>query len=482
NLGQGTNAFVTSSAYQEALNYQMARVNYKFNDRYLLTATIRRDGFSGFAENFKYGYFPTAALGWVISQEDFMNSVKAVSFLKLRVGYGESGNQTPRYSSIAIVSSTPWVPSPPNNNYAFPYVFGDGGTTAAAQQVTALGNPNLKWERTKGLNAGVDFTLLNNRLSGSLDYYRNNTHDLLFGVNIPTVTGFSSIQTNLGQLRNTGVEVNLSYKVIDQKDFKWTATFNFWKNNNKIIHLTGQDVNPADGVEDDLIGSGLFIGKSRYAIYDYQYNGIYGLNDTRLPGFTVGSYRIVDQDKTNTITDKDRIILGRREAAYQMSLYNNFSYKAFSVSFFINSIQGGKDGYLGNNNPSYFRDDNGTRNNYLAGIDYWSPANPNGKYMRNISGARSYNEVAGLNNWQDRSFIRLQDASISYNLGSSVLKKVKAQSINLYVSGKNLVTWTNWEGWDPEPVSTDGQNNAAGGWLGTRPVMRAFTVGLNITY
>lgn len=481
NLGQGTNAFVTSSAYQETLNYQMARLNYKFNDRYLLTATVRRDGFSGFAENYKSAYFPTVAIGWIISQEDFMANMKAINFLKLRLGYGESGNQTPRYSSIATVSSTPWVPNPPNNNYAFPYVFGDGGTTAAAQQVTALGNPNLKWERTKGLNAGIDYNLFNNRLSGSLDFYRNNTYDLLFSVNIPTVTGFSNIQTNLGQLRNTGLEASLTYKVMDKKDFKWSTTFNFWTNSNRIIHLTGQDVNPADGIEDDLVGSGLFINKSRYAIFDYEYNGIYAINDTRLPGFTVGSYKIADLDKSNTITDKDRTLLGRRESAYQISLYNNFSYKAFSFSFFLNAIQGGKNGYLGNNNPSYFRDGNGTRNNYLNGIDYWSPSNPNGKYPRNISGARSYNETS-LNRWQDRSFVRLQDASISYNLAATVLKKVKAQAINIYISGKNLITWTKWEGWDPEPVSTDGLNNAAGGLLGTRPVMRAFTVGINITY
>ena len=385
NLGLGTNAFVTSSAYEEALAYQMARVNYKFNDRYLLTATIRRDGFSGFAKNFKYAYFPTVALGWIVSEEGFMQNLSFLNFLKLRAGYGESGNQTPRYSSIATVSSTPWVPSPPNNNFAFPYVFGDGSPTSAAQQVTALGNPDLKWERTKGLNIGIDFTMLRNRLSGTLDYYNNNTYDLLFSVNIPTITGFTSIQTNLGQLRNTGFEASLTYKIMEQRDFRWSTTLNFWKNNNKIIHLTGQDVNPADGIEDDLVGSGLFINRSRYAIYDYQYDGIYGLTDTRLPGFTVGSYRIIDQDKTNTITDKDRVILGRREPAYQISLYNIFSYKAFSFSFFLNSIQGGKNGYLGNNNPSYYRDDNGIRNNYLSEIDYWSPANPNGKYPRNIS-------------------------------------------------------------------------------------------------
>ncbi len=330
------------------------------------------------------------------------------------------------------------------------------------------------------MNLGIDFAIFNNRFSGSLDYYNNNTYDLLFGVNIPTVTGFSSIQTNLGQLSNTGFEASLTYKVLTTKNLNWNATLNLWKNNNKIVHLTGQDVNQ-DGKEDDLVGSGLFINRSRYTIYDYQNDGIYGLNDTRLPGFTVGSYRIVDQDKTNTITDADRVFLGRREPAYQISLYNIFSYKAFSFSFFVNAIQGGKDGYLGNNNPMYFRDDNGTRNNYLSEINYWSPANPTGKYFRNISGSRSYAETNPLNYWQVRSFVRLQDASLSYNI-ASLIKGLKSQTVNLYVSGKNLITWTDWEGWDPEPVSTDGQNNAAGGLLGTRPVMRAITFGLNANF
>ena len=484
NLGQGTIQTVASGGYQEQLNYQMARVNYSLNNRYLVTATIRRDGFSGFAENFKAAYFPSLALGWLVSDESFMRNISVVNNLKLRVGYGQSGNQTPRYRSLAIVSTTPWTPSNTGSNTAFPYVFGDGGITAAAQQVTQLGNPDLKWERTKEINVGLDFSLLQNRLSGSLDYYNRNSSDLLFTVNIPTVTGFGNIQTNLGELRNKGVEAVVTYKILNGKDFQWSTTLNFSRNVNKIIHLTGQDQN-GDGKEDDLIGSGLFIGKSIQTIYDYQYNGIYGLTDTRLPGFTVGSYRIVDQDKSGTITDAaDRIFLGRREPAYRISLYNSFSYKAFSLSFFFNSVQGGKDGYLGNNNPSYFRDDNGTRNNYLTGIDYWSPTNPNGKYPRNISGARSYNETA-LNRWQDRSFVRLQDASVSYNLASSLLKKVKAQSINLYVSGKNLITWTKWEGWDPEPSDSNGA--AAGGYtngttLGTRPVMRAITIGLNITY
>ena len=483
-LQQGTVQTVTSGGYKEQLNYQMARANYRFNNRYLLTATIRRDGFSGFAENNKQAYFPSAAVGWVISEENFMRNLTVVNNLKLRVGYGESGNQTQRYLSIARVSTTPWTPGATGNT-AFPYVFGDGGVTAAAQQVTQLGNPDLRWERTREINVGADFSLFKNRFTGSLDYYSRNSNDLLFSVNIPAVTGFTSIQTNLGELENNGFEAMLSYKLFNNRNFQWTTTFNFSRNVGKIVKLTGQDLNN-DGKEDDLIGSGLFIDEFIQTIYDYKLDGIHQLNDPRLPGFTVGSLRFVDQDKSGTITDAaDRIILGRREPDYRMSLYNSFSYKGFSFSFFLNSIQGGKNGYLGNNNPSYFRDDNGIRNNYLSAIDYWSPANPNGKYPRNISGARSFAEQT-VGNWQSRSFVRLQDAAISYNFAGGLLKKVKAQAINLYVSGKNLITWTDWEGWDPESgnglANNTGQNPELGGLLGTRPVMRAITIGINVTY
>jgi TonB-linked SusC/RagA family outer membrane protein len=481
NLAQGQTFTVSSGGYREQLNYQMARINYKFNDRYLFTATIRRDGYSGFAENYKTAYFPTAAVGWVITQEKFMSKVNWVDFLKLRIGYGEAGNQTLRYSSLAIVSTRPWLPTPVDNNFSFPYIYGDGGVTSAAQQVTQLGNPDLKWERTKGLNLGVEFNMFKNRFTGSIDYYRNNVEDLLFRVNIPNITGFPNIQTNLGQMRNSGLELSLTYKIVDKRDFTWSASVNFWKNSNQLKKLTGQDLN-GDGKEDDLVGSGLFIDRSRWTIFDYQYDGIYKVGDPRLPQFQEGAYRIVDTDKNGSITDADRVFLGRREAAYQFSIYNVFTYKALTFSFFINSIQGGKNGYLGNNNPSFFRDDNGVRNNFLTAIDYWSPSNPNGKYPRNVSGSRSYNETA-LNNWQDRSFIRLQDASLSYNLGSlGFMKKLKAQAINLYVSGKNLITITDWEGWDPEPIDNIQLNNVSGGLLGTRPVMRAITVGLNITY
>ncbi|HNU86821.1 MAG TPA: SusC/RagA family TonB-linked outer membrane protein [Ferruginibacter sp.] len=457
-LSSATTKNLTTNAWTEALNYQMGRLNYKYNDKYLLTVTVRRDGYSAFAKNKKYATFPTAALGWVISSEKFMQRVNIVNFLKLRVGYGVAGNQTQRYSSLSSVTTNA------------SYVFGDGGATSYGQNVATIGNPDLEWEKTTGLNLGVDFTLLNNRLGGSLDYYNNNTTDLIFPVKIPTITGFDEIFTNLGKINNTGFEAAISYKIMDKKDLKWTASFNFSTNKNKIKTLTGQDLN-GDGIEDDLVSSGLFIGKSIQTIFDYQAGPIYQLTDTRLPGFQVGSLRVIDQDGSNTITAADRVFIGRQEPAYRMSLYNEVSYKNVTLSFFLNSVQSGKDGYLGNEMRLYFRDDNAVRNNDLKGVDFWSPRNPNGKFPRIVSGTHSQVEPAM---YAKRSFVRLQDVSLSYNLGPKMLQKIKAQAVNIYVSGKNVATWSSWDGWDPET----GQGYVLDG----RPVLKSFTVGLHITY
>ncbi len=467
NLSSATTKNITTNANSEALNYQMGRVNYKYNDKYLLTATIRRDGFSGFAKNYKYASFPTVALGWIISNEKFMDKVSAVNFLKLRAGYGSTGTLTTQYRSLSRVLT--------NSSY----VFGDGGGTAFGQQVSTLENPNLKWEKTKGMNVGFDFALLKNRLTGNLEYYNTNTSDLLFDVAIPSVTGFLQIATNVGKINNKGFEAGLTYKIMDNKDFKWSSSFNFWANTNKIITLTGQDLN-GDGKEDDLISSGLFIGKSIQAIFDYQAGPIYQLTDTRLPGFQIGSYSVTDLDKSGTITTADRMFLGKQEPAYRFSWYNTVSYKNFSLSVFLNSVQGGKDGFLANNMRLYFREDNSVRNNELNGVDFWSPRNPNGKYPRIISGSHSSTEPAL---YENRSFVRLQDVSLSYGFSPKILDKIKAQAITFYVSGKNLATWTNWEGWDPEAlVPVNGNNVPNGLIIDGRPALRAITVGANITF
>ena len=457
NIQSASTREITTGAWTETLNYQMGRLNYKYNDKYLLTATLRRDGFSGFAENFKYALFPSVGLGWVLSSEPFMQNIR-MNLLKLRATYGSIGNQTPRYSSLARVTT--------NSSY----VFGDGGNTAFGQQLSSLPNPNLKWERTKGLNLAVDFGLLNSRFSGTLEYYKNNTFDLLFPVTVPSITGFTSIQTNLGKISNTGFEASLTSHIVKKQNFSWSATYNFWTNKNKIITLTGIDAN-GDGKEDDLVSDGLFIGKPIGTIYNYQAGSIYQLNDVLMPGFQTGSLRVADQNNDGDITPLDRVFLGQSEPRYRISLFNTLSYKGFTLSFLLNSAQGGKTGYLGNNTKVFFRDDNNIRDNDFSAVDYWSPRNPTGKFPRIVDGSRSKVEP---NLYQSRNFIRLQDMSLGYNLQPRVLQKIKAQNVNVFVSGKNLATWTKWDGWDPET----GQGYDIGG----RPVMRAIAFGMQISY
>lgn len=454
-LEQGTNQYATSNAWREALEYQMARINYGYAGKYLFTATLRRDGFSGFAANHKYGYFPSVALGWVLSNESFFKPAW-VDFLKVRAGYGISGNQTSRYNSLSRINSRA------------SYVFGEGGSTLFGQQVQSLANADLSWEKTAGLNVGADFTLLAGRLTGSLDYYSNHTKDLLFSVTIPGITGFTSINSNVGELQNKGIELVLNSRNVDTRQFKWNTTLSFSHNNNKILTLTGMDANK-DGKEDDLISSGLFIGHSLSTEFDYLTNGIYQIGEDIPAGYSPGTYRIVDVDGSGGITVADRTIIGKRDPAYRVSLLNTFEYRGFTLSVFLNSIQGGKNGYIGANSPVRVRDDNAIRYNYLDGIDYWSPVNPDGKYPQSlVAGAISPNV------FQQRSFVRLQDVSLSYRFGGNWVKSLNIQNLNVYVSGKNLATWTKWEGWDPE--TNQGLTNSG------RPVMKGFAAGVNLTF
>lgn len=461
-LELGKDQYTNSDAWSEALLYQMFRINYKYKNRYLLTATARRDGFSGFAENNKSAIFPSVALGWVLSEERFFK-VPWVDYLKIRAGWGISGNQTKRYKSLAKVGSAPG------------YVFGDGGATEIRQQITSMANRNLKWEKTSGFNVGVDFNLLKNRLTGSIEAYQTTTRDLLYDMAIPTLTGFASVSSNIGKIRNRGIELTLTSRNIVTKDFEWSTTFNLSANSNKILSLLGKDAD-GDGREDDLIASGLFIGESASAIYNYIIDGIWQLDDKIPAGYNPGNYKIRDTTSEGDITVDDRVIIGKEDPAYRFGLMNKFSYKGFSLSFFINSIQGGKNGYLGKNSETLVRGDANCRRWNRASelaADYWSPDNPNATYSRAVNSGAIVPTA-----YQDRSFIRLQDVSLGYDFSQAWLKPIGVENLNLYINGKNLITLTDWKGWDPE--TNDNNGHANGGYYG-RPVLRSFTVGLNIT-
>lgn len=456
-IEQGVNQFTYSDAWREALNYQMARIDYRFDERYLLTATIRRDGFSGFAANNKFGYFPSVAFAWNIHNEDFFKP-EWVDNLKLRVGYGTSSNQTSRYSSLARVTTEPG------------YVFGDGGSTVYRQQLTSLANPNLKWERTTGLNVGLEYGLLKSRISGTIEYYYTTTNDLLFDVAIPDITGFETIRTNIGEVENQGFEFGLRTQNVQTADFNWETTINFSTNTTEVLKLIGRD-NDGDGMEDDLIASNLFIGEPLGVIYDYETDGIYQIGDDIPEGYFPGSYRVVDQNGDGEITPADdRVIRGHSNPAYRFSILNTFKYKGIGLRVFVNSIQGGKNGYMQNNIYGINLNDNNIRWNYLDGRDLWQPNNPNG--VDPVFPGR--NPTVSPNVYQDRSFIRLQDVSLSYDFNTELINKLKMESLQIFVSGKNLATWTDWRGWNPE----DGTGLGAGG----RPLLRSYSLGLNVTF
>ncbi len=466
---------ISSEAWEEALLYQMGSVAYNYGSKYLFKATVRRDGFSGFSKNNKTGIFPSVGLGWVISEENFFK-VPGIEYLKIRGSYGENGNKVGRYSSLARVSS----------DDASKYVFGDGGLTSIGRSVASLANQDLKWERTRGINVGLDFGILKNKIDGNIEYYNSNTYDLLWEQTLPQTSGFSNVFTNLGQINNTGLEFMIHGAPIKTNTFTWDLTFNFARNRNKIVTILGEDLD-GDGVEDDLIASGLFIGKPIGTVFDLKTDGIYSLTDEKLPGFQPGTYRFIDVNNDGKIVPADdRQILGNTEPAYQFGIQNTVTYKQFTLRAFINSIQGGKSSYISPNFPAgnYGTPGNATNSNWFDFTDFWSPRNPNGihpnPWVPTPAGGREYFQ---------RNFVRLQDVSLAYNLSDKMARKIGAANCKFFVSGKNLLTLTDWKGWDPEtnttitPVGGATVTTALGVTsINAFPVLKSYSFGVEVTF
>lgn len=465
--GQASQQTTASSAWKEASLYSMARAIYTFRDKYTLTGTVRRDGFSGFGASNKFGIFPSIAGAWFISDEPFIkDNVSFIDDLKLRASYGVNGNRTlDRYQTQAKMTSS----------VANGYLFGDGGTAVQGQNMSALANSNLKWESTKSLNFGADFVLFKNRISGNFNAYISNTYNLLFNVDLPTLNGFSSSPANIGKLRNRGQELTLSGRPVEKKDFAWDVTFNFSRNRNKVVSILGIDANQ-DGKEDDLVSSKIFINNPYGVAYDYNITGMWQVADSEagnIPsGFTYGTYKVEDinGDKQYTAA-ADRKILGYTDPSYRFSIMNTFKYKAWEFSFFINSIQGGKNYYYGQPGSTLPNPDNISNGNIFK-FDYWTPENPNARY-RQIG---YYTVALGetFSPYIQRSFVRLQNVTLSYNLPATVLQKIKLNRAKLFLNGKNLATLTDWDGWDPETGT--GLNRAS------FPLLRSYTAGLSIQF
>ncbi|MBN2820641.1 MAG: TonB-dependent receptor, partial [Bacteroidales bacterium] len=458
---------ISTGAWEETSVYSMGRVIYNFNNRYLATATVRRDGFSGFGKNKKIGYFPSFALGWVASEESLVkNSLPWLEYLKLRGSYGSVGRRAvSRYETLAVLNSSP------------SYIFGEGGTTTIGQWVSSMANNDLGWETTTGFNFGVDFSFLNSRIHGNFEYYNNNTRDILYNIQLPEMNGFNSITTNIGQVHNYGIEFSLTGEWFKSKDFNWESTLSFSRNRNEIVSILGFD-NDGDGVEDDLVANQLFIGEPQQLIYDYEIEGMWQFSDETngvLPdGFYPGTYKIRDlnEDGAYSASD-DKKIIGYKDPSYRLGLANRINYKQFSLYLFINSIQGGKDFYYGDDSPySSSLWSKVDQLHYLnvpaGGWDYWMPENPDAKYRR-LDVPAAYDARP----YSQRNFVRLQDISLSYTFKKLWLSSLDISRLKVFVSGKNLLTLTKWNGWDPE---------TGAGFAPGMPVMKNFTMGVNVEF
>ena len=410
----------TTSYTGSMLLSQMFRINYNYDSRYLLTATIRRDGYSGFGPDNKYGVFPSVAVGWNIHNEKFMAQLPLISQLKLRASYGTSGNQAVgSYRTLSRLATT---------NYVF------DGVTAVGVVPDILGNSKLKWETTSGLNLGIDFALWNNRLSGSIETYSTRTYDLLLSRKIPAANGYTSVYDNIGETANKGLEILLNSRNIQSDNFTWQTAFNISFNRNKVVSLYGDN-------KDD-IGNNLFIGKPLLGIYDYTMVGIWqeGEDSKIDPGAKAGYIKFKDLDNSGKIDAADRSYLGTQLPKYIAGLTNTFTYKNFSLNVFLQDVHGS----LRANNILDNRDQAGIIN-LPASIPYWTSEN-----KINTNPALFYTNPKGYKYAQDASFIRVKDVTLSYNFNKQALQRYNISNLQVYVSGRNLATITKWQGYDPE--------------------------------
>jgi len=342
-----------------------------------------------------------------------------------------------------------------------------------------MSSSDLKWETTTGINLGIDFGIFNSRISGSIEYYNNNTTDILYYIDIPSVSRFTNFPTNLGKIHNHGIELTLSSKNISTKDFSWSTGFVFSLNRDKLVELLGFD-NDNDGKEDDLISERLFIGQPLRVNYDYELaGGMYQLGDQIPAGADVGTYILIDQNTDGKFNPDDYKILNYPDPSYRFSISNNITYKKWALNILINSIQGGKDYYYAADNLHDRSDEVYSFNvpndeqhytyTFPQGLDYWLPENPDAKYQR-FDCKVSY--IGSL--YTQRNFIRVQDVSLSYSFNPESLNKVKINSLRFFLSGKNLITMTKWPGWDPETGIAIG--------MAGRPVLKSYTLGLDVEF
>jgi TonB-linked SusC/RagA family outer membrane protein len=471
----------SSTASEWSLLSNIGRANYTYDSKYLLTATLRRDGSSRFGKNTKWGYFPSGSLGWRMNEEDFMKSISWIDNMKLRLSYGVTGNNLiPNYGSVGLLGQS---------QYAW------GSTSEPGLYINSIPNPDLKWEKTGQWDLGLNVGLFANRIYMEVDYYQSVTRDMLLNVPVPSITGFTTQLTNIGQLQNNGFEFLISTKNLTG-EFKWSTDFNISTNKNKVLQL-GTDGAP-------IYSSGNYgvtkteVGQPIANFYGYVFDGVFmtqaqtdaknadgtyviprPVSATGVSLSTAGDPIIRDVNKDGKIDANDRTTIGNAQPDFTFGLTNTFQYKNFDFSF---CLQGQYGNEIINSQARFSKTYNGGRNQYAAVSNYWkSEANPgDGKAFKPML---TYNALqsAFSTYWvEDGSFLRIRNVQLGYNVPKKALEWSPLASARIYVNAENLHVFTSYIGYDPENSAYSGLD--LGNDYGATPMPMTITFGMKLNF
>lgn len=474
NLGAASNPGVPASGFND---YRMVsflgRVNYNLMERYLFTATARYDGSSKFSKNHKFAFFPSAALAWRISEEDFMKDVDWLSNFKLRTSVGQTGNQSinPYQTFAQLGTSSP--------------IFGNGKDVGFV--LSSMANDDLKWETTTQTDLGIDLGFFNNRLNISFDYYWKQTCDLLYNATLPPSSGYTSMLRNLGRIDNKGFEIAINTVNMKGK-VNWTTNLNI-TSNKSIVKDLGTDVygNKIQQIDAPVSGGNwfpLFVGKAPFQLYGYEIEGIYQTDEeARLNGEATkkaGDYRYKDTDGKAGITTGDKTIIANTQPKFTFGLTNVINWNNFEFSFLVIGSVGGD---IVNEFNKSITNIGGTWNiRKDVWENHWTPENPNAKYARASASTKDYLAFGDPNSlWvENGSYLRFKDIKLAYTLPTQLFSGPRKPNISVYVSGQNLITITSYSHYDPEASWT---SSAVNGWdRGVYLSAKSFTLGLQVKF
>jgi TonB-linked SusC/RagA family outer membrane protein len=469
---------VTSGKTRATLASYLGRVNYNLLGRYLFTLTGRYDGSSRFGPDNKWGFFPSAAFAWRLSQEPFMRGVSALDELKLRFAYGATGNAAVQpYQSLAVLD-------PRNASF--------GGTTVTGYRPTALANRELGWETTYQFDAGVDVGLWG-WATLTADYYNRRTEDLLFPVQLPLETGFREVWQNAGTVRNRGVELALSVETLrgDGVDApRWSNQLNYARNRNKVLDLGGLDVLRVRGISTNFNfpGTDIRVGYPIGVFYGYRTDGMFRDSaeaanyGAQLPdrAFLPGDARVVDINGDGLINELDRTVIGDPNPDYTLGWNSTFGWRGFELSTFLHGSFGAD--VL---NLNLIRVEGGSPTTNVTRERFygrWTPENPDAEYPRIGANTASIGSNYVDTMLEDGSYLRLSNVTLSYSLPERFIARRGLRETRVYVTGANLHTWSEYSGYNPDVSSMGVGNVNRGVDVGAYPLARTLTIGINVGY